>query len=149
MPDLLSSLQSWSSACEDTLADLEAQIKAVKQEANARAQRTAAAEARLAKLVQQETDNPTPETGGGGRGGGAALSGRGQRLGGGGGGGGPGLRSQGFGARFGSKRGIGHMDAASGGGGAGGTVDDEAMDLDEDEEVDAKNKKNSKRKIQG
>lgn len=136
VPDLLTSLQSWSSACEDTLADLEAQIKAVRQKANIRAEKKASTDARLAKLVEDETNSISNELNQRFRHQGSSHQ---ERL--------PARRSGATAHMIGSttrygKRGIGHIDTAP------GAVNDEAMDLDDEDDADEK-KKNSKRKLQG
>lgn len=168
IPSLLSSLRSWAARCDAALSDLEARVVAVRATADARARSRAEWEARVARLVEDEsraaTAGPRPvepgafgsainttgygaaETGGlhlesHSHGGGLGYSvGYGQQ----------GLPARGPGGsqqgqrtgRYG-KRGSGHMD------GAADEVDDEAMDLDEEDDGLGEKKRTSRRKLLG
>jgi COP9 signalosome complex subunit 7 len=57
IPSMLSSLQAWSSRCTSTLADLEAQIAAIKADAAARHSERVAWSERTDALVAEETEN--------------------------------------------------------------------------------------------
>ena len=142
VPDLLASLQSWAARCDATLADLDAQILAIRDGA---ARRTAASEqwdARIARLVDAEAKNATASSQ---RAAAAAADAEqvyplGQ---------GPAsavgnfIRTHRFG-----KRGSGHMETGGdGAGGSAGIYDDEAMDLDDEDEVQDGKKRSSRRKL--
>lgn len=172
IPTLLDSLRSWASRCEAALSDLDARVKTIRAAADARALARTEWDARVNKLVEDETKSgqqgqgqggggfggfgPTGEGAGGGGGGGQFGAGHGHGhghgYGGGSGGHGQGLPARGPGAgqtgqprgimRSYMKRGSGHMD------GAADEVDDEAMDLDEEDEVGEK-KRTSRRKLLG
>lgn len=64
IPSMLSSLQAWSSRCTSTLADLEAQIAAIKADAAARHSERVAWSERTDALVAEETANQAENHGG-------------------------------------------------------------------------------------
>lgn len=169
IPSLLSSLRSWAARCDAALSDLEARVVAVRATADARARSRAEWEARVARLVDDESRaaaaGPRPvEPGAFGSainaaGYGAAETGALHLESHSHGGGvgypvgygqqglparGPGGGSQ-QGQRTGryGKRGSGHMD------GAADEVDDEAMDLDEEDDGLGEKKRTSRRKLLG
>ncbi|KAI1076174.1 PCI domain-containing protein [Whalleya microplaca] len=109
VPAMLGSLRAWSGRCTATLADLEAQVAAVRADAARRHAERKAAEAAQAHLVDEQR---ATEQGGGAhaRGGGSLLNRAVARL---------------NGQRYG-KRGSGSLDA--------GADEDEAMDVDEDDQ---------------
>ncbi|RKU48459.1 hypothetical protein DL546_002652 [Coniochaeta pulveracea] len=141
VPALLSSLRSWSAATEETLSQIELQIKKIRQEANVRAEEERECDARLAYLVEEEKKNKDSENN-------SSQQGYGHLL-----GAGRGIPSRRFGAgpystgpstRYG-KRGSGHMDSS-----VPSQVDDEAMDVDDEgaaDDTDGK-KKRGKFKLQ-
>jgi COP9 signalosome complex subunit 7 len=153
IPDLLSSLKAWASRCEAALENLEGRVKTIRAAADVRAQSQAEWDARVSKLVEDEGkasgQHGAPQfdlAGAGahghgpghglaqhGFGSGAGLPARGPA----------GSSGQGRAMRSFMKRGSGHMDA-----GAQDVVDDEAMDLDEEDEVGEK-KRSSRRKLLG
>lgn len=148
VPALLDSLRAWADRCDAALSNLDARVKTIRAAADARARAQAEWEARVNKLVE---DEPVSGQALGSGGGGHGAFGGGQGHGFGGGSGaqvlparGPGGGQSGFrkGLRSFMKRGSGHMD------GGADEEDDEAMDLDEEEEV-ADKKRTSRRKLLG
>ncbi|XXH05991.1 Cu(2+)-transporting P-type ATPase [Hypoxylon texense] len=95
VPAVLGALRAWSGRCADTLADLEAQVAAIRDAAARRQEETRAWEETQARLVE-EFRNSGGGGGGGNNGNGSGNNGE-ERSGGGGGGGGGGVhtRSQG------------------------------------------------------
>ncbi|OIW25904.1 hypothetical protein CONLIGDRAFT_511792 [Coniochaeta ligniaria NRRL 30616] len=143
IPVLLSSLKSWATRCEAALSDLNSRIVTIRATANARAQSQTEWDARVTKLVDDESKAGPGVFGGFGN---VEV---GQHGHGHGGGYGQGLPARGPGGqqsqrtgRYG-KRGSGHMD------GAADEVDDEAMDLDEEDEGVGEKKRTSRRKLLG
>ncbi|KAH8906287.1 hypothetical protein BR93DRAFT_928884 [Coniochaeta sp. PMI_546] len=144
IPVLLSSLRSWASRCEAALSDLNSRITTIRATANARAQSQTEWDARVTKLVEDESKaGPGVFSSFGGSEAGqyghAHGGSHGQGLPARGPGGGS-QQSQGRGTRYG-KRGSGHMD------GAADEVDDEAMDLDEEDDGVGEKKRTSRRKL--
>jgi COP9 signalosome complex subunit 7 len=128
VPGFLESLQVWAARCDETLAELDARVAEVREEASRRAEEKTNWDARLARLVEEEQKSGGraelgSSTGAPG-GSSAPPASRGQRYG---------------------KRGSGHMDPT----GASGQLDDEAMDLDEEDDSPDGKKRSSRRRLQG
>ncbi|KAB5578278.1 PCI domain-containing protein [Coniochaeta sp. 2T2.1] len=166
IPSLLSSLSAWATRCDSALSDLADRVGSVRAAADARAKEKEEWDARVKKLVEDEKSAAEAARsaevgwfeapgytldgagGGSGSGGDGGRSSRGVVGGEGSGRGLPARHGQGGGGgakhggqRYG-KRGSGHME----GGDEGDGVDDEAMDLDEVDEVGGQ-KKASRRKL--
>ncbi|KAK3382397.1 PCI domain-containing protein [Lasiosphaeria ovina] len=151
---LLSSLKAWAGRCEETLQSLETQMSELRADADRRATEAAAWSEKIEKLIDEDQNQAMQGGGGhqmGGQHKGSSISGAGaagDSIFSGASGQGPFAGNSAIanmikGQRFG-KRGSGHMDTPSGG---GGDADDEAMDLDdEDDLVDGK-KRASRRKL--
>lgn len=152
IPALLDSLRAWAARCDAALSDLDARVKTIRAAADARAQAQAEWDVRVKKLVEDEAKSSQAQGGGAGaaeRGQGLFGGGHGHGFGGGSGahvlparGPGGSKTGQGRGMRSYMKRGSGHMD------GGADEVDDEAMDVDEEDEV-ADKKRTSRRKLLG
>ncbi|EFQ27825.1 PCI domain-containing protein [Colletotrichum graminicola] len=132
VPPMIRALHAWSSRCESTLEDLEAQIVGIRDAAARRQRDKADQEARLAKLVDEVRKDPEAGTG----------TGRKLAVGHGGGG----ERGSGF---------LGHTSRAQRYNKRGSTsmmdntaesIDDEAMDVDE-EDPEQEKKRASRRKL--
>ncbi|KAK2061915.1 PCI domain-containing protein [Colletotrichum caudatum] len=130
VPPMIRALHAWSSRCESTLEDLEAQIAGIRHAAARRQRDKADQEARLAKLLDEVRKDPE------------ATAGRKLAVGHGGGG----ERGSGF---------LGHTSRAQRYNKRGSTsmmdntaedIDDEAMDVDE-EDPEQEKKRASRRKL--
>jgi COP9 signalosome complex subunit 7 len=140
VPALLSSLRAWAARCDAALSDLEVRLRAVRAAADARAEKEKVWGERFGWLVEDEDQGTFDGMSGGGGGGpqkqhhAAGLPARASVS-----------HDQGHGlgrpSRYG-KRGSGHMDRAA------NDVGDEAMDLDdEDEVIEDKKRISSRRKL--
>jgi COP9 signalosome complex subunit 7 len=137
VPGLLSSLRAWAARCESTLADLEAQMDAVRTAADRRAAAARDQDGRTARLVEDELVGRDRKSSS------LLAQGQGEDL--------PPMASLAMGhasllraqqQRFG-KRGPGHMDSST----SAGEYEDEAMDLDEEDDPQDGKKRASRRKI--
>jgi len=123
IPALLTTLKAWSGRCESTLAELEAQMAAIRAQAARKAADKAAWDKQLAKAVDEEKTL--------GEGGGGSLLGKKPLM----------LTTQGRPPRFG-KRAASNLVMDSG----QDAADDEAMDVDDEDDGAGEGKKRASRR---